>query len=86
MKTADLSTALPRIDPLAFSKNISTKGPQNRRSLGFARDDKGGVPVPSAIGCWCSGTAGPSASRPFLEMFFEKASGEICDFRLQDRK
>jgi hypothetical protein len=23
------------------SKNISTKGPRNRRSLGFARDDKG---------------------------------------------
>jgi hypothetical protein len=33
----------PQISPLryALSKNISRKGPQNRRSLGFARDDKG---------------------------------------------
>ena len=31
MNTADLSTTLP----------VSTKGPLNRRSLGFARDDKG---------------------------------------------
>jgi hypothetical protein len=25
---------------VALSKNISRKGPRNRRSLGFARDDK----------------------------------------------
>jgi len=33
----------PQISPLrcALSKNIPTKGPRNRRSLGFARDDKG---------------------------------------------
>jgi hypothetical protein len=33
----------------ALSKNISTKGPLNRRSLGFARDDKveGSAPMES---------------------------------------
>jgi hypothetical protein len=36
-----------RIYPLrcALWKNISKKGPQNRRSLGFARDDKKGRAV-----------------------------------------
>jgi len=34
----------------ALSKNISTKGPLNRRSLGFARDDKveGSAPMESS--------------------------------------
>jgi hypothetical protein len=32
----------PRKIGYTLSKNISKKGPQNRRSLGFARDDKKG--------------------------------------------
>jgi hypothetical protein len=44
----------PQISPLrcALSKNISTRGPLNRRSLGFARDDKGegGAPMKSSCG------------------------------------
>ena len=31
----------------ARSKNIPRKGPRNRRSLGYARDDKGEVTLPS---------------------------------------
>src|ERR1700690_1018049 len=42
----------PQVPPLryALSKNISTKGPLNRRSLGFARDDKveGSAPMESS--------------------------------------
>jgi hypothetical protein len=44
----------PQISPLryALSKNISTKGPQNCRSLGFARDDKGKGDGSIENGCW----------------------------------
>ena len=42
----------PQVPPLryALSKNTSTKGPLNRRSLGFARDDKveGSAPMESS--------------------------------------
>ena len=42
----------PQISPLRYApaKNISRKGPQNCRSLGFARDDKGeGDPLWKAV-------------------------------------
>ena len=44
----------PQISPLryALSKNISTKGPLNCRSLGFARDDKGKGDGSIERGCW----------------------------------
>jgi hypothetical protein len=35
-----------------LSKNISTKGPRNCRSLGFARDDKGKDNGCIKSGCW----------------------------------
>jgi hypothetical protein len=41
----------PQISPLR-SKNISRKGPRNRRSLGFARDDKGKGNGFIESGCW----------------------------------
>jgi len=44
-ETADLSTTLPR------SKNISTKGLGNRRSLRSGRDDKERVTVSIKRGC-----------------------------------
>jgi hypothetical protein len=42
---------IPRLR-YALSKNISTKGPRNRRSLGFARDDKGNGYGSVESGCW----------------------------------
>jgi hypothetical protein len=44
----------PQISPLryALSKNISTKGPRNCRSLGYARDDKGKGHRSIEGGCW----------------------------------
>ena len=38
------------------SKNISTKGPQNCRSLGFARDHKGKSDASLEGGCWTEAT------------------------------
>jgi hypothetical protein len=37
-----------------WSKNISKRGPLNRGSLGFARDDKGGG-TSKKSGCWAEG-------------------------------
>jgi len=36
-------------------ENISRTGPQNRRSLGFARDDKGDGDISMESGCWTEG-------------------------------
>jgi hypothetical protein len=46
-----------------LKKNIPTKGPQNRRSLGIARDDKGKGGGSVECGCWIEAflTAGPRA-------------------------
>jgi hypothetical protein len=38
-----------------LSKNISRRGPLNRRSLGFARDDKGNRNASTEPGCWTEG-------------------------------
>jgi hypothetical protein len=51
----------PQISPLRYAlpKNISKKGPQNCRSLGYARDDKGGS------SCWRKGVftmSGPATT------------------------
>jgi hypothetical protein len=47
----------PQVSPLryALSKNISTKGPRNCRSLGFARDDKGKGDGSMESGCGTEG-------------------------------
>jgi hypothetical protein len=37
------------------SKNISKRGPRNRRSLGFARDDKGKADTSMEVGRWTDG-------------------------------
>ncbi|MDX6462883.1 MAG: hypothetical protein QOH35_107 [Acidobacteriaceae bacterium] len=41
----------PRYFPIFNFENISMKGPQNRRSLGCARDDKGKGSVSIESGC-----------------------------------
>jgi hypothetical protein len=50
------------IDLYYVEKNISRNGPLNRRSLGFARDDKGDGGVSIESGHWDGGTAGPSTA------------------------
>ena len=41
--------------PMKTSKNISTRGPLNCRSLGCARDDKGEGDASMESGCWTEG-------------------------------
>ena len=66
-ETADLSTAL-------LSKNISRKGPRNRRSLGFARDDKGKGNGSIESSCWTEAflivLGGPQAHSNSVEKTF----------------
>jgi hypothetical protein len=47
----DLRGASLRMTPFGGLKNISRRGPRNRRSLGYARDDKGDGHASMEGGC-----------------------------------
>ena len=72
-ETADLSTAL-------LSKNISRKGPRNRRSLGCARDDKGKGNGSIESSCWTEAffitLGGPQAHDNSVEKHLQEGSAE----------